>query len=588
MPPDRRVRNGGCWTCKLRRKKCDESRPICGDCNSLKIDCKYGSKPSWMDGGDRQRQKAFSLKEEIKRNAAQKREKAQALNKPTAHAVDHRVNVMSDFTIPRSSSNGQPTVLSDRNERISVSHSRTSNNDELTLMASLPWGHQQHHRSDTLERASANEMNFIMKYLDFIFPALFPHYQSHIFETGRTWLLQLLKKSKIAYHAILGLSCFYFTLALTDAERGAEHMSCKEMRWEEVDQESKRCFVSLRSDVQALDLSSRGTLTTALEKTTLMISITQVIIFEMTMGSFAPWQTHLPAALTLFEEVMASPEARLSHRGQPQSEFASVLLGIGDPLWTNPKPSNHIWSPDQAGFRFCAGLLIFIDVMASVTIRDTPRLLNYHTQILAEIDDGTPVVGDAGVQLSCIVGCHNWVIRSIADISVLDVWKREQIRSNDLSATELNNRAVNISYELDQFIDTTLSRLSSSGNATAFLVWAYAAKLYLSIVTDGWQPSAPKVRASVGEIIALLRTVAPVQMRTLAWPLCVAGCLAQRSEQHLFLGLIVHLPRTLKAGALDDAQHIMRKVWYPKMLLDASTWDLASCFAILGSPILLV
>ena len=49
----------GCWTCRLRKKKCDENHPSCARCTSLRIICDgYGPKPHWMDRGDMQREQA--------------------------------------------------------------------------------------------------------------------------------------------------------------------------------------------------------------------------------------------------------------------------------------------------------------------------------------------------------------------------------------------------------------------------------------------------------------------------------------------------------------------------------------------------
>lgn len=54
----------GCWTCKVRRKKCDESRPFCNTCASLRLDCHgYGPKPRWMDNGALQKEKALEFKQ---------------------------------------------------------------------------------------------------------------------------------------------------------------------------------------------------------------------------------------------------------------------------------------------------------------------------------------------------------------------------------------------------------------------------------------------------------------------------------------------------------------------------------------------
>ncbi|KAH8683805.1 fungal-specific transcription factor domain-containing protein [Ilyonectria robusta] len=39
----------GCWTCRLRRKKCDENTPTCSNCVSRGLHCYgYGDKPAWM------------------------------------------------------------------------------------------------------------------------------------------------------------------------------------------------------------------------------------------------------------------------------------------------------------------------------------------------------------------------------------------------------------------------------------------------------------------------------------------------------------------------------------------------------------
>lgn len=39
----------GCRTCRRRRVKCDEQRPVCGHCRRLKLDCEgYDALIQWM------------------------------------------------------------------------------------------------------------------------------------------------------------------------------------------------------------------------------------------------------------------------------------------------------------------------------------------------------------------------------------------------------------------------------------------------------------------------------------------------------------------------------------------------------------
>jgi C6 transcription factor Pro1 len=63
----------GCWTCRLRKKKCDESHPICSTCDLLSITCYgYGPKPEWMNNGENERAVANSLKEIVKHTSRRK------------------------------------------------------------------------------------------------------------------------------------------------------------------------------------------------------------------------------------------------------------------------------------------------------------------------------------------------------------------------------------------------------------------------------------------------------------------------------------------------------------------------------------
>lgn len=60
MSKEARTR-GACWTCRLRRKKCDEASPECSACTSTAVSCFGYGKPDWADGGERQKAKAEEL-----------------------------------------------------------------------------------------------------------------------------------------------------------------------------------------------------------------------------------------------------------------------------------------------------------------------------------------------------------------------------------------------------------------------------------------------------------------------------------------------------------------------------------------------
>jgi hypothetical protein len=63
----------GCWTCRLRKKKCDEKHPFCSTCESLTITCYgYGSKPEWMDNGEKEKEIAHAIKQVVKHTSRRK------------------------------------------------------------------------------------------------------------------------------------------------------------------------------------------------------------------------------------------------------------------------------------------------------------------------------------------------------------------------------------------------------------------------------------------------------------------------------------------------------------------------------------
>ena len=56
----------GCYTCRLRRKKCDEGSPCCTACKNLGLRCDY-KRPMWWSNNDQRRHQKDNIKMIIKR-----------------------------------------------------------------------------------------------------------------------------------------------------------------------------------------------------------------------------------------------------------------------------------------------------------------------------------------------------------------------------------------------------------------------------------------------------------------------------------------------------------------------------------------
>lgn len=68
-----RSRNG-CWTCRLRKRKCDETQPRCESCKSYSLVCHgFGQKPKCIDDGPLQRAEVTAIKIAVSNKVRQRR-----------------------------------------------------------------------------------------------------------------------------------------------------------------------------------------------------------------------------------------------------------------------------------------------------------------------------------------------------------------------------------------------------------------------------------------------------------------------------------------------------------------------------------
>ncbi|KAJ6095514.1 hypothetical protein N7486_006260 [Penicillium sp. IBT 16267x] len=66
----------GCFTCRLRRKKCDEGHPTCKACSNLSLKCEY-KRPMWWASAELRRQQKERVKNNIKQTKTLERRGSQ-------------------------------------------------------------------------------------------------------------------------------------------------------------------------------------------------------------------------------------------------------------------------------------------------------------------------------------------------------------------------------------------------------------------------------------------------------------------------------------------------------------------------------
>lgn len=179
----------GCWTCRLRKKKCDEVRPGCLRCESVNIDCHYGARPPWIEDPVLGKEELERVKKIVgvaaSRKRAEHRVKSRSLSGNTA---------VTNFVIPPS-----PVISPGLRGGSAHGLSRTSH----SALDSPATGTPNADSTWLSKWIRDEEANLIMHYLDHVFYIQFRFHTPAIAKEGRGWFLSLLIRTKPLYHAAL-------------------------------------------------------------------------------------------------------------------------------------------------------------------------------------------------------------------------------------------------------------------------------------------------------------------------------------------------------------------------------------------------
>ncbi|KAI5861773.1 PRO1 protein [Durotheca rogersii] len=90
----------GCYTCRLRRKKCDEGTPMCTACKHLGLVCEY-KRPMWWSNNDARRQHKDDIKMIIKRKKlSEKASHSIQTSVSSPPSLSHSLPTSATFTDP--------------------------------------------------------------------------------------------------------------------------------------------------------------------------------------------------------------------------------------------------------------------------------------------------------------------------------------------------------------------------------------------------------------------------------------------------------------------------------------------------------
>src|SRR3569833_4185009 len=225
----------GCWSCRLCRLLCDRYVFFCYVCSALLITCYYTpEKPEWVDGGERQREMAEQLKQEVRDKAPYRRSLAyaKAMNEPKQE--------MQLFSLPEPHSGDlEPVDPPSYPPQAAVAVFFPTPEHRNTLPTSLRFPGTGSVTPSATSRSLSSQhasdpvgldRGLVVCYLDFYFPFLFPFYQPSMLDRGRAWVVDFITNSQAMEQSTLSLSSYFFSLALDITKETTHKSSKKEAR----------------------------------------------------------------------------------------------------------------------------------------------------------------------------------------------------------------------------------------------------------------------------------------------------------------------------------------------------------------------
>ncbi|KAL7813055.1 fungal-specific transcription factor domain-containing protein [Trichoderma gracile] len=590
-----------CWTCRIRKKRCDRKQPACSACHSLDITCYAGnSRPSWADDAREREKVADQIKAQVKEKSERRREKSYVKVMPLG-----RARKPEDASITTAHRGTRRHLQKEKSPKPNVKA------QEQAAAAPTCQGCANNGTPSSIERqrprtASSNpgllgifediDVDLEITFLDYAFPFLFPFYRPSLFEGGRGWLLATLRKSMPLFHTAMGFSTYFFTLAMTDlANEG--HDTCRAIVEGKLTTHVDTAIKAMRQGIE--DLGTAQEPPSIFERAHLMEGIVQLLVFETNIAGSTEWDIHLNAAVSLFKEIFEMQSDQDS-----RTDLESVLDMMQRSGWATVTMKHRIWNPDQGAFLFHVAFLVFADVISATIRSSSPMLRDYYPLLI----NGKPGAENARQRLDLedFVGCQSRILLLIADIAALVEGKKKgRVCRNILSiegnriAEVLQRSIVHLQANMGKPVFARNCFFQAYSNPEALpkaqditsysLIWAHAAVLYLFVTTSGWQDKHAIVQENVSSALQLLEEASsPAVLRSLAWPFCVIGCLASPDQEEIFRRIASRMGPLSAFGTLYEASKIMERVWSTREERDVENWDFSYCFRILGSMPLLI
>ncbi|VUC25644.1 unnamed protein product [Clonostachys rosea] len=511
-----RSRNG-CYTCRVRKKKCDEQHPRCGSCTIRNLQC-YGfdtPPPDWMQG--KQNWKEVMATKEAK--------ELQSIAEAQYKARRRSGQAVSGPKTGQLVSAGKPPPAP---EPIWW---------DGGLCSSLP-----------SQRSPREDARLLQIYLEFVFPVQFT-FCSLSAPADHRWLMSGLCGNSARYQGALSVSAC-FDASLKEPQRiDGIGLSVEVAQRKAVAVEGLQTLVTRFHQQRIVP---KEAIRMAIQMLEVMHQLLSLEVFSMLEGT---WQLHHQATMTLLAAIQNYNTAGSYDQVDGSSHSSPLDVTLRD-----------FSCPDtQRNLEFHVTCVVWIDVISSATFGSPSRDVRRF--------DYMPYLRSNILKTQGIMGCHSKVMASIAEITHLSDWKTAQLKSRLLDTEELSSRAAAILSRLLEQVQEFESQSFVGADdlqersRLVTLQFAYAAQVYLHVVLSGPDTSHPEIALLVRRGLEMLEALPFGLIIRANWAFTIIGCLAGEDLHVRFRGLI---------RCLIEHKRPLGMTWKGLMVME-ECWRLRQC-----------
>ncbi|KAH8807758.1 fungal-specific transcription factor domain-containing protein [Xylogone sp. PMI_703] len=532
-----RIRSGtGCWTCRVRKKKCDEVHPACRACTSRQLQCHgYGPRPEWMDGGAREETETERIKLVVKQSYSFRR----AANAKSTRGLAKCFPILNPLGIPEPTGViGSDTIIRQHTDSSRTSPTPRDNLLDITVSRPMDVGYDQ-------------ELANIIYFVDNVFFDQHHFYRRHplIPDQIRSWLLNINLEMPHFLLSSLAISGVHQAVS-----RNSIHSRRNKPSIEECEGLHSLTISSLRDEMKQLSIiTDTETFHKAIGMLATTLQLFSIEIFrsnKLWPGEMGNWQVHLDGAAALLSLIDRSPIAK--ELTKAPSNLSSMTSNLS------------VYHLDTKALNFSRSIHAYADIIYCAT-------RGWHHPLDAEVPYKTYLQNES-IDLASLMGCRNTMMMSLGEISRLEAIKQEKQQLPSKSRAvymDLFPRVVNVEKALLKESETECNIRHEKDPmpyarqcSRVTQVFALSGLIYLYVITWNAQPGYPTIHRLVERAIEAIRILPVTRLKSIPWAFCVAGCMASDSQKQFFEDVVeTGLKSGVYLGTIVNALDIAQKWW---------------------------